>query len=166
MVLYILIVVLVLFLINYIPCLLLVSSNRYSYFQEIIFGLLFIGIWFYNIQSQIEIDGLKKMELNEVEYTNTHRSRARVKLKFHNPYEYIAINLNKVENQIEDRQNKVGFLLKILTIDALIVTLLAVAGRRKYGAKKEFYSKKIYLYAGFTIFCFVIEILNNLYFIE
>jgi len=166
MVLYIFFLILVLLLINYLPCLLLVSSNRYTYYQGLIFGLLFVGIWFYTIQSQIEIDGLKKMELNEIAYTSTHRSRARVKLRFHNPYEYIAINLNKVENQIEDRQNKVSFLLKLLTIDALIVTFFAVLGRNKYYAKKDFYTKKIYLYAVFTIFCFITEILNNLYVIE
>jgi len=154
-------IALLLLIINYIPIWLVMSSNRYSYYPALIFAVLFVGIWAYKIQTEIELQNSQVMDLKESVFRSTNRSKARMRLRYHDPWEYIYINMDKVDSAYNSKREKSALLLRTLTIDALIVLLLAYKGKKRYHTKTEYYARNIRTYYILLGFCILVEFLNH-----
>lgn len=157
------VILLVLLFLNYLPVWIIISSNKYNHIQGIVFAFLFIGIWVYKISVEIELQDSKKLELKEAVYKSTNRSRARVKRYYHEIWDYVYMDKNKLKNLEEKKSALSALLLRVLTIDAAILLVMAYRGRKLFRKQKEYYSKNMVKYAIFLALCLLIEIINYQY---
>jgi len=157
------VIFIILLLVNYLPVWLLVSSNKYNYIQGIVFGILFMGIWAYKINVEIELQDAKKMDLKEAVYKSTHRSKARVRSYYHEIWDFVYFDEKKYQTELEKKSELSAILLRVLTVESFILLYLAYRGKKSIKKQAEFYSKNIMKYSIFLLLCLIIEYLNYNY---
>lgn len=155
-----LIILVILLLVNLVPAVLISSPNRYNYVQSIIFGTLFFGIWFYKIKSDLDFQEARKMNLQESVYKKSYKAKYREIRRYHDPSQFVVVDDNLLENDALLQRDFSALLMRILTIDALVVFYFNYRGFKRVRPFKKYYRKKLVLYAVFVLFCVGVEFFN------
>jgi hypothetical protein len=150
----------IMLVLNFVPAMLISSPNRYNYAQSIIFATLFFGVWFYKIKSDLDFQDAHKMDLQEKVYKSTYRAKYREIRKYHDPSLYVVVDNNKLMNDELMQRDFSAMLMRILTVDALMVLLFNYYGYKHVRPFKGYYKKKIILYTVFFLFCVGVEFFN------
>lgn len=150
----------ILLVLNFVPAILIASPNRFNYVQSIIFATLFFGVWFYKIKSDLDFQDAHKMDLQEKVYKSTYRAKYREIRKYHDPSLYVVIDDNKLLNDELMQRDFSATLMRILSIDALMVLLFNYYGYKNLRPFRGYYKKKMILYSVFLAFCIGVEFFN------